>query len=471
MLPSNLLVARVRGGRIEPLLLEPEGIPLAIAAEILDRLRESVGKSRRELERELSELEELALEAGLDMRVARAMATLALRASAFEPVKAPLDPVRARLEVFEEACRSFGVALSEEERRAVLERVAARLGCRVEDLEAVLGGYQDEVLTKSADMSAEDLVKEYNLSEVQTLLFKAVKLDVRFVADGATTKRLLRAVKALGLLYLAERAGGGVKLTIDGPASLLRQTRRYGTRLAKLVPHVMLADRWAIEADIAGKRVLKFELTDERSSLFPRRSVEAEPLFDSEVEREFFKSLSRLAPGWKVEREPEPLVAGNRVLIPDFSVSCGGRKVYIEIVGFWTKEYLERKLEKLRELGGVTMIVAVDEELACSSVKDLPHEVVVFRGRLRGADVYPLLKKLLGEPERAPRSEPPREPEIPALPDLSGKTLAEAVKELRGAGIDPARALEVLEKLGYTVEWRSLDPSRARVRRARAEGV
>jgi len=472
MLPSNLLVARVRGGRIEPLLLEPEGIPLAIAAEILDRLRDGVGRSRRELERELGELEELALEAGLDLRVARAMAALALRASVFEPVKAPVDPVRARLEVFEEACRSFGVAVSEEERRAVLERAAARLGCRVEDLEAVLAEYQDEVLSKPPDMSAEDLVKEYNLAEVQTLLFKALKLDARFVADGATTKRLLRAVKALGLLYVAEKAGEGVRLTIDGPASLLRQTRRYGTRLAKLIPHVMLADRWAIEADIAGRvRTLKFELADARSHLFPRRSVEVEPLFDSEVEREFFKSLSRLAPGWKVEREPEPLVAGNRILIPDFSVSCGGRKVYIEIVGFWTKEYLERKLEKLRELKGVAMIVAVDEELACSSVKDLPHEVVLFRGKLRGADVYPLLRKLLGEPERAARPEPQREPEVPALPDLSGKTLAEAVSELGKAGVDPSKALEVLERLGYTVEWRSLDPSKARVRRARAEGV
>ncbi len=467
-MPSNLLVARVRGGRIEPLLLEPEGIPLAIAAEILDRLRGGIGKGRRELERELGELEELALETGLDMRVARAMATLALRASVFEAVKTPVDPVKARLEVFEEACRSYGVAVSEEERRAVLERVAERLGCSVKDLETVLTEYQDEVLAKPPEMRAEELVKEYNLSEVQTLLFKAVKLGVRFTADGVTTKLLLRAVKALGLLYMAERAGSWVRLYIDGPASLLRQTRRYGTRLARLVPYVMLADRWAIEADVAGKRRnLKFELTDARTSLFPRRSVEVEPLFDSEVEREFFKSLSRLAAGWKVEREPEPLVAGNRILIPDFSVSYGNRKVYIEIVGFWTKEYLERKLQKLRELEGVTLIVAVDEELACSSLKELPHEVVVFRGRLRGVDVYPLLKKLLGEPTRSLEREL-GQPKLEglAVPDLSGKSLSEAVKELEKAGVDPNRVFEVLEKLGYTVEWGSLDPSRARVRKA-----
>lgn len=468
MLPSNLLVARFRGGRVEPVLLEPEGIPLAIAAEILERLGSGVGRSRRELEEELGELEELALEAGLDLRVARAMATLALRAAEFEPLRVRVDPVRARLEVFEEAGRAFGVAVGEGERAAVLERVAERLGCSVEELELALVRYQDEVLAKPPAMRPEDLVREYNLSMVQTLLFRALRLDVWFAADGATAKRLLRAVKALGLLYMAEREGGGVRLAIDGPASLLRQTRRYGTRLAKLVPYVMLAERWSIRADVEGRsRVYRFELNDSRSSLFPRREPEVEPLFDSEVEREFYKSLSRLAPGWRVEREPEPLVAGNRILIPDFSVSCGDRKVYIEVVGFWTKEYLERKLEKLRELEGVKMIVAVDEELACSSVKDLPHEVVLFRGRLRGADVYPVLKRLLGEPERPPKPAAPEPARLELeLPDLSGRTLSEALRELEKKGVDPSEALEVLEKLGYRVEWGSLDPSRARVRRA-----
>ncbi|MEM1870768.1 MAG: DUF790 family protein, partial [Thermofilaceae archaeon] len=306
-------------------------------------------------------------------------------------------------------------------------------------------------------------------SMVQTLLFKALRLEVLFKSDGATAKRLLRAVKSLGLLYIAEQAGGGVRLTIDGPASLLRQTRRYGTRLAKLVPYIMRADRWDIRADIEGRtRVLKFELNDSKAELFPLKEVELEPVFDSEVEREFFKSLSALSPAWVVRREPEPLVVGGRIFIPDFSVSCGGKKVYIEVVGFWTKEYLEKKLQKLREVRGINLIVAVDEELACSSIENLPHDVVLFRRRLRGADVYPVLKRYLGVPP--PRAGQPSqqfdlEQIRSALPDLDGMTLEEVAKLLEERGVERGAATEVVERLGYRVEWRSLDPSRAVVRR------
>ncbi|RLF00529.1 MAG: hypothetical protein DRJ57_00760, partial [Thermoprotei archaeon] len=138
----------------------------------------------------------------------------------------------------------------------------------------------------------------------------------------------------------------------------------------------------------------------------------------------------------------------------------------IEIVGFWTKEYLERKLKKLKELKGVRMIVAVDEGLACSSFKTLPHEVVVFRRRLRGADLYPLLKKMLGEARRERR-----EPQVDIetlrrrLPDLSDKTLGEAVEVLKKAGVSECDAATILERLGYSIEWTSLDPRRAKVRR------
>ena len=456
MLPSNLLVATVRRGRIEPLLLKPEGIPLAIAGELLDRLRKGAGKKQAELLAELADLEELALESGMDLRIVRAMATLALRASKFERVKYSVDPLRARLVVFETAGERFGIPVTGEERMSALAEAASKLGCSVAEVEKVLSAYGEEVLVEPPSLSEEELVKRLNLSMVQTLLFRALRLEVEVAASGAVVKKLLRAVKKLGLLYMAEQAGKAVRLTIDGPASLLRQTRRYGTRLAKLVPYVMLADKWAMRAEVEGSRgTLKFELNSSSSRLFPLE----------EVEREFFKSLSTLAPNWIVKREPEPLVAGGRILIPDFSVSCGDRIVYIEIVGFWTKEYLERKLQKLRELSGVKMLVAVDEELACSSISELPHEVILFRKKLRGSDVYPALRRLLGPPS-APSggsASPVKVPE--GLPDLAGKTLREAAGILEGMGIEAARIVEVLEQLGYTIEWRSLDPSQAVLRR------
>jgi len=37
------------------------------------------------------------------------------------------------------------------------------------------------------------------------------------------------------------------------------------------------------------------------------------------------------------------------VFIPDFGFEKNGVKAYLEVVGFWTDEYLQKKLGKLRE--------------------------------------------------------------------------------------------------------------------------
>ncbi|MGH2638938.1 MAG: DUF790 family protein, partial [Rhabdochlamydiaceae bacterium] len=74
--------------------------------------------------------------------------------------------------------------------------------------------------------------------------------------------------------------------------------------------------------------------------------------------------------GWALRREPEPLIAGRHVLIPDFSLEKYGFKIFMEIVGFWTKEYIERKLSKLASLSpDVRIIVALNENLRCSEAK------------------------------------------------------------------------------------------------------
>ncbi len=469
MFPSNLLVVRVWRGRVRPLLLKPSGIVLALAEGVLDLLRGGVGRTLEEALDGLDELEEAALGAGLDMRVVRAMAHLASRMTAVEPVKHKVDPVKARLEVFRSAAAVLGGwALSEEERRTVLERVAFRLGCSVDDLEEVLWRPEEEIVKRPPAIDGAGLVRRYNLSAVQTMLFRAQRLVVDVRTTGLKAKRLLWTVKRMGLLYVADDTGWGIRLTVDGPASLLKQTRRYGTRLAKLIPYIIAMERWRIRADILGKRrSLFFTLDDSSRDLFPDLLPEVEEVFDSEVEREFYKSLVKTGP-WRVVREPEPLVVDGRIMVPDFLVEYGGKKVYIEIVGFWTREYLERKLAKLSKLKDVGMIVAVDRRLACSSFKDLPHSVVVFNGRLRGVDVYPVLKEALGSPGISRGEEVSREEAeqlLEGLPDLDGVSLAEAVKFLASRGVSEDRVVRVLEAAGYRIQWLGLDPRSCVVKR------
>jgi hypothetical protein len=238
----------------------------------------------------------------------------------------------------------------------------------------------------------------------QTLLFKS--LSVEFSASG-NWKNIFREVKRLGLIYSAERAGDGAgyKITLDGPLSLFKMTERYGTSIAKLLPQIVASDSWSVRAEILARnrgRVYVFEtdskelnglITNVKGAVGDHDEQTLPKPYDSTVEERFAKSFLSYNSGWVLRREPEPLIAGTHVLIPDFSLEKYGAKVYVEMVGFWTSEYLERKISKLNSIAGVDMIIAVDESLACSKLERLKSKALVVYYK-KDVPVKPIIEHL-----------------------------------------------------------------------------
>ena len=67
-------------------------------------------------------------------------------------------------------------------------------------------------------------------------------------------------------------------------------------------------------------------------------------------------------------------------------------KVYLEIVGFWTPEYLQKKVEKLKEVKE-PVILLIDRKLKCSE-KDFPsQEVIFFDKKIPANEVMQILRK------------------------------------------------------------------------------
>ncbi len=477
VLPSDLLVARARGPYVLPMYSRMSDRDLYVAGRLIEAFRSHVGRRRGELDERLRELEDEAFRLGCDYRFARGLIHLLYRRAEFSRPRTKVDPLRARLEVFAEASRALGgFALTEGERERVLRAVAERLGVSVGELvEAFDAAYEEEqLLTSFGDVSPEELLRAYNLSLTQTLLFKALEVVADVRISGTAAKVLLFNVKRLGLMYTAERLAGGVRIRIDGPASVVKQTERYGTRMAELVPYVMAADEWRISARVRRRgRLYRFSVSSRLSHLFPKVELRwAE--YDSSVEEQFYRRFQTLGSGWRIEREPEPLVAGRHILVPDFAFTKGGVKVYLEIVGFWTEDYLRRKLEKLRSLRSVNMILAVDERLACSSFRELGlGDVIYFRGRLPAPEVYLALKKY--EPRAPARAaaarraeEPP--PEVPPeveeyLSRVKVAKLSTIVRELSKYGLTPEQVVRVLERRGFRLDWRGLGLEDVTVRR------
>ncbi len=371
MIPLDLLRAKRQGGRVMPKYLRE----MKPAEYVISAYKPGIklGEARAAIE-----------EAPFEPKLARGLAHIVEKTIELEAVDKRLL-TKIRLEIFREAARAYPV-VDEATRAKVIAAVASRLKIPPERVEEALAKvHEDElIIVKGPDVTAEELLALYNTSLVQTLLFRSRRMAAYVVAGGAHVKELIRALKGLGLMYTAERAGNGLKLDIDGPISAVKQTERYGTRLAKLVPYVIAADEWRIEADVnLHGTVYKFVETKQSAPRLARRDLEP-PQFDSTAEEEFYKNVSRIC---AVEREPEALVVGDRILIPDFKIG----DLYVEIVGFWTPEYIARKYEKLAA-AKVPLLVLVDERLALATWKSLPHYVVVYKERPRLSDVFKYIK-------------------------------------------------------------------------------
>ncbi|MDG7018603.1 MAG: DUF790 family protein [Nitrososphaerota archaeon] len=399
MLPSNLLRAKISRGKIRPLYVSIDADMVALAERVLGVYRGSVGKRKGGLLEKLAEVEG----EGYDFKLVRGLAALLERRCVFEAESA-MSPMQARMTAFEEASRRR--ATSAMERGEVVLAVSARLGVTEDALERTLySDLDDELILKSFEpIGPELLLKRYNLSLTQTLLFKSLRVE--FSASG-NWKNIFRGVKRFGLIYSVEKdddgddGRGGYTVSLDGPLSLFKLTDRYGTSVAKLLPLIAASDSWKIKAEILsrsrGNRVYTFETeSGELKGLIDTSDDWGGPtanLYDSSVEEKFAKSFASYGSGWSVKREPEPLIAGRHVLIPDFGFERGGAKVYLEVVGFWTPGYLERKIDKLESVAGVDMVIAVDESLACAKVERLKRKAVVIYYR-KEVPVKPVVEHL-----------------------------------------------------------------------------
>ena len=107
--------------------------------------------------------------------------------------------------------------------------------------------------------------------------------------------------------------------------------------------------------------------------------------YDSRLEERFAREFRRLAPAWDVIREPEPITAGATLIFPDFALqhrSNPARRWLLEIVGFWTPDYVARKLALYRSAHLSNLILCIDQDRNCAEA-DFPAGALVVRFRRR----------------------------------------------------------------------------------------
>jgi uncharacterized protein len=380
LLAEKLIPARIERGTVLPFFLTARDHPwLGILMEEIDRFR---GRPRRELAERLR----APLPCAAPFLKSRAAAAVLLRLwKAVED--APVDPVLARESVFQAAAARPGAA-----RESVLADVAGLLAVSVADLEAALfADLPDERIVRAPDAipSVQDAALRVNMAIARSLLTRATVVVIR--AEGSI-RPVVRQARLRGLLCTVHADPRPPEIEISGPFALFRRTLIYGRALGELLPFLTRTARFELRARCC--------LGGQEGDLTLRSGDPIEPLaesktFDSKLEARFARDFKRAAPAWDLIREPEPIRAGDSLVFPDFVVRHRldpRREHLLEIVGFWTADYLERKLARLRAARIGNLILVIDEDRRCAE-GDVPEgaRVVWYRRRIDPAKILELL--------------------------------------------------------------------------------
>jgi len=512
VLTKDLLRVSRAGGGYHPQFADDSHESLA--ARVLGVYQGHVGEPRASLDAALADLEREAE----DFKLVRGFAKLLEREATVE-TRAPLPPKRARKRVFE-AAEAVDV-VTEAERSEALSQAAAGLGIDAATLEASLyADLEDRQVLTAVDprWSPSELVAQYNLSLAQTALFDATEVRVR----SSDPKAVVSAVKRLRLMYEIRRTPDGREVVVTGPDAIFSNTRRYGTRFARLLRTVAATGEWALTATVDDRGTDRELHLSTGDVTVPGVDPVTDVSYDSGVEADFAARFGSLGLDWELIREPEPLAAGEHVVIPDFAFDWrpGGTdgvrdtpsgdtdlRVFFEVMGFWTPDYVEKKLSRLADVADVTMLVAVDESLGVGeAIEARDHRAIPYSGTIRVKDVRDALRPYEAELVAESAADIPDELrpdadvvslaaladeygvsedaiEDKSVPDHErvGRTLIRpavlaalgerieagmslsAVEELLAAyGIDDDSA--VLSRLGYRIEWDGLSGGTVRER-------
>jgi predicted nuclease of restriction endonuclease-like RecB superfamily len=326
-------------------------------------------------------------------------------------------PAETRLELFELAADLHPPELA-------LKEIAERLGLTPTAVaQALFADLAEERLIQPVppDLHPGAVALAANLAMAQALVRRATFAEVRV---AQRSRALVRAAKLWGLLCVVKEfsRSGGTVLEITGALARMRTTTRYGYAMARLLPLLPWcgtepgSDAKGVVTDVttgfepepgsvpndfqlrARCRLGNQDLWFQVRAGDPLPAADEPKAFDSTLEERFAKEFRRAAPYLELVREPEPIPTDGGFLFPDFRIQDPhdpDHSCLVEIIGYWTEDYLRKKLAGLRSLaaaaggsrrggkhhGGEPWILCVDEQLWYVECNRPEHMQIVWYQR------------------------------------------------------------------------------------------
>ncbi|MSP60267.1 MAG: DUF790 family protein [Myxococcales bacterium] len=257
-------------------------------------------------------------------------------------------------------------------------------------------------------ISADALLEHYDRAQVQAVLLRAVKVVafVRCASPGAY-RALFRKLKFLRLLHTiravaADGDGGGegdgYAIEIDGPMSLFESVTRYGLQLALALPVVAECSSWRLSADLRwGKARERLTFHQAGAGAVTGRK-RAERLPD-EIQA-LIDAVRAQGGEWTVAAASVLLdLPGAGLCVPDleFRHRASGQRVYLEVLGFWSRAAVWRRVELVERGLPEKIVFAVSQRLRVSEAAlddEAAGALYVYKGTMSAKAVLERLERV-----------------------------------------------------------------------------
>ena len=303
-------------------------------------------------------------------------------------------------------------AFSAEDRQSRIDHAALTLGTTAQAIETILWSdlprERPIELPGGARPSELEIAAFANVALLQRALRRAQSVQLTMRDDDPGP--VVRAAAQRGLLIsasvgsrcetIAGHAGppasrdetiaahGETTIEIAGPLSLFHGTGVYGRALGELVPLLSELSQWSLAIRV------ELPLTSYVTHVISPALLPAPPARLAAMPyaiARLLRGLRRLEPRLEVTPAPPALRAGSTLLWPDLVLDDGIQRCFVELVGFWTREYLDRKLAAYRELG-LDVILCVDTTRAAGDGA-APAEVLTYPKTLHADAVLEAVRR------------------------------------------------------------------------------
>ena len=290
-----------------------------------------------------------------------------------------MTPAQFRSKVYENVTKKQNSFVTNELRDEIVSKIEKELGIPAFSLDKLL--YRDidseRVLLKNENVDPLQLIKYFNYDTIETILCFSIDFQMRIKKlPGYLAKKVIYLSKKNYVFTDIILEEDGYKITIHPPLELHTEQGGWGKNIANVATYilrVLLREEIAFQINAIVKprnRKAKFSLKSSELPLLPTFKADEDdgikfrPEIDSKVENQFLKTW-RNYHGWKATPEPEAIIIGKKMYVPDFLLQRGEKTLYLEIVGFYTTKYILKKKKQMEELDKVDIhiIYVIDENL------------------------------------------------------------------------------------------------------------